>query len=189
MRRHQRNMMPQPSTRSRLRPSCRRAESKSATFSISAPNIPSRCARLSQGRMASNGPCIWVHTASGQRGSSARSLKRFTTTPESNGRKPLRHSRSIILNLKQGDAAVDGACEDIYRKLGNGGVEVLYHDDEERPGAKFATADLIGIPWQILIGPKGLGRRKGRAEMSRRRQSRIADAGSGRRQTDTMIGV
>lgn len=74
--------------------------------------------------------------------------------------------KAIILNLKQGDAAVDGACEDLYRKLENGGVEVLYHDYEERPGAKFATADLIGIPWQILIGPKGLA--EGKVELKRR---------------------
>ena len=62
----------------------------------------------------------------------------------------------IILNLKQGDAACDGACEKLYAELTAGGADVLYHDSDERPGAKFATADLIGIPWQILIGPKGL---------------------------------
>jgi prolyl-tRNA synthetase len=75
-------------------------------------------------------------------------------------------SKAIILNLKQGDAAVDGACEDLYRKLGALGVDVLYHDGEERPGAKFATADLIGIPWQILVGPKGLA--EGKVELKRR---------------------
>ncbi len=62
----------------------------------------------------------------------------------------------IILNLKQGDAACDGACEKLYAELTAAGADVLYHDSDERPGAKFATADLIGIPWQILIGPKGL---------------------------------
>jgi prolyl-tRNA synthetase len=65
-----------------------------------------------------------------------------------------------ILNLKQGDAATDGASESLYRELGAKGVDVLYHDGEERPGAKFATADLIGVPWQILIGPKGLAEGK-----------------------------
>jgi prolyl-tRNA synthetase len=63
----------------------------------------------------------------------------------------------MILNLKQGDAATDAACEQLYAALGAAGREVLYHDTDERPGAKFATADLIGIPWQILVGPKGLG--------------------------------
>jgi prolyl-tRNA synthetase len=61
-----------------------------------------------------------------------------------------------ILNLKQGDAATDGASEQLYRQLEANGVEVLYNDLEERPGAKFAATDLIGVPWQILVGPKGL---------------------------------
>ena len=61
-----------------------------------------------------------------------------------------------ILNLKQGDAATDAASEQLYRDLGAKGVDVLYHDLDDRPGSKFATADLIGIPWQVLVGPKGL---------------------------------
>jgi len=62
----------------------------------------------------------------------------------------------MILNLKQGDAATDAACERLYTSLSAAGRDVLYHDTDERPGAKFATADLIGVPWQILVGPKGL---------------------------------
>src|SRR5258708_25818708 len=62
----------------------------------------------------------------------------------------------MILNLKQGDAATDAACEQLYAALTAAGRDVLYHDTDERPGAKFATADLIGVPWQILVGPKGL---------------------------------
>jgi prolyl-tRNA synthetase len=62
----------------------------------------------------------------------------------------------MILNLKQGDAACDAACEKLYGELTAAGRDVLYHDTDERPGAKFATADLIGVPWQILVGPKGL---------------------------------
>jgi prolyl-tRNA synthetase len=61
-----------------------------------------------------------------------------------------------ILNLKQGDSATDGACESLYLDLAAKGVDVLYHDLDERPGSKFATADLIGVPWQVVIGPKGL---------------------------------
>jgi prolyl-tRNA synthetase len=68
--------------------------------------------------------------------------------------------RVIILNLKQGDAATDAAAEQIYRALTAAGVDTLYHDKDERPGAKFATADLIGIPWHILVGPKGLAEGK-----------------------------
>jgi prolyl-tRNA synthetase len=61
-----------------------------------------------------------------------------------------------ILNLKVGDAATDEASNRLYRELSAAGRDVLYDDRDERPGGKFATADLIGIPWQILVGPKGL---------------------------------
>src|SRR5687768_11865926 len=61
-----------------------------------------------------------------------------------------------LLNLKPGDAGTDAACQDLYRDLSAKGIDVLYHDLDERPGAKFATADLIGVPWQVLIGPRGL---------------------------------
>ena len=71
-----------------------------------------------------------------------------------------------LLNLKQGDAATDGACEKLYGELTARGVEVLYHDLDERPGAKFATMDLIGLPWQLLVGPKGLA--AGQVELKRR---------------------
>jgi prolyl-tRNA synthetase len=64
--------------------------------------------------------------------------------------------RVAILNLKQRDSATDAACESLYRELAAKGAEVLYNDLEERPGPKFAATDLIGIPWQILVGPKGL---------------------------------
>ncbi|KAB2847791.1 MAG: proline--tRNA ligase, partial [Sphingopyxis terrae] len=71
-----------------------------------------------------------------------------------------------ILNLKQGDGATDAACEKLYAALQAKGADVLYHDLDERPGSKFATADLIGVPWQILIGPKGLAARQ--VEVKRR---------------------
>jgi prolyl-tRNA synthetase len=72
----------------------------------------------------------------------------------------------IILNLKQGDAAADAASEQLYKELSAKRLDVLYHDTDERPGAKFATADLIGVPWQILVGPKGLA--AGQVELKRR---------------------
>jgi prolyl-tRNA synthetase len=71
-----------------------------------------------------------------------------------------------ILNLKAGDAATDAASERLYRELGAAGRDVLYDDRDERPGGKFATADLIGVPWQILVGPKGLA--EGKVELKRR---------------------
>jgi len=61
-----------------------------------------------------------------------------------------------LINLKSGDAKVDAACEEVYAKLSSAGKDVLYDDRDERPGAKFAGMDLIGIPFQIVIGPRGL---------------------------------
>jgi prolyl-tRNA synthetase len=71
-----------------------------------------------------------------------------------------------ILNLKVGDAGTDAASEQLYRELSATGRDVLYDDRDERPGGKFATADLIGVPWQILIGPKGLA--EGKVELKNR---------------------
>jgi prolyl-tRNA synthetase len=71
-----------------------------------------------------------------------------------------------LLNLKQGDPATDEACERLYRDLTAAGIDVLYDDQDERPGAKFATMDLIGLPWQLIVGPKGLA--EGKVELKRR---------------------
>jgi prolyl-tRNA synthetase len=71
-----------------------------------------------------------------------------------------------LLNLKQGDAATDAACEKLYRELNTRGVDVLYDDTDERAGAKFASMDLIGLPWQVIVGPKGLA--DGKMELKRR---------------------
>jgi len=61
-----------------------------------------------------------------------------------------------ILDLKPGDSATGAACEELYRELTAKGIEVLHDDRDDRAGAKFATADLIGIPYQVMVGPKGL---------------------------------
>jgi prolyl-tRNA synthetase len=74
--------------------------------------------------------------------------------------------RAVILNLKQGSDDTDAACEKLYRELSAKGVDVLYDDTDQRAGAKFAAADLIGIPWQIMVGPKGLA--EGMVEIKRR---------------------
>jgi prolyl-tRNA synthetase len=74
--------------------------------------------------------------------------------------------KAMILNLKQGADDTDRACEELYAQLTGKGVETLYDDRDDRPGAKFATADLIGIPWQILVGPRGLA--EGKVEVKRR---------------------
>lgn len=61
-----------------------------------------------------------------------------------------------LINMKAGDAACDGAADELYSKLTAAGIDVLYDDTEERAGAKFAIADLIGLPWQIIVGPRGI---------------------------------
>ena len=71
-----------------------------------------------------------------------------------------------LVNLKQGDAATDAAAEKIYGELMQAGVEVLYHDTDERAGAKFATIELIGLPWRLTVGPRGIER--GVVELTRR---------------------
>ncbi len=72
-----------------------------------------------------------------------------------------------LVNLKVGAAETDGACKQIYSALEKAGVDVLYDDTEERPGAKFATMDLIGLPHQVIVGPKGLA--EGKVEVKTRR--------------------
>ncbi|MEG9861079.1 MAG: proline--tRNA ligase [Parvularculales bacterium] len=61
-----------------------------------------------------------------------------------------------LVNLKAGDEDSDSVCERLYRRMSDAGVEVLYDDTDERAGAKFSTMDLIGLPWQIIVGPRGL---------------------------------
>ena len=61
-----------------------------------------------------------------------------------------------IVNLKQGDEEADAACEALYAQIEGLGLEALYDDRDERAGAKFGTMDLIGLPWRITVGPRGL---------------------------------
>jgi prolyl-tRNA synthetase len=79
---------------------------------------------------------------------------------------PVAPFRVTILNLKQGAAETDAASARIYEALTAKGVEVLYHDLDERPGAKFAAADLIGVPWQVMVGPRSLA--EGKVEVKKR---------------------
>ena len=64
--------------------------------------------------------------------------------------------RAGLLNLRHGDADTTAACDSLYGQFRNAGIEVLYDDRDERAGAKFADMDLIGLPWQILVGPRGV---------------------------------
>ncbi len=71
--------------------------------------------------------------------------------------------RAVILNLKQGDATCDALCEQAYAHFGG---NALYDDRAERAGPKFADADLMGHPWQIIVGPRGAA--NGTVELKRR---------------------
>jgi len=83
-----------------------------------------------------------------------------------------------LVNLKVGDPACDAAAQDLYARLRVAGREVLYDDREASAGEKFATMDLIGLPWQAVIGPRGV--KAGTVELKRRhdgwRGERSADA-------------
>jgi prolyl-tRNA synthetase len=74
---------------------------------------------------------------------------------------------AALINMKTGDAACDRVCDDLYQALGRAGFDVLYDDTDQRPGAKFATADLIGLPWQVIVGPRGAA--AGEVEIKNRR--------------------
>ncbi len=72
-----------------------------------------------------------------------------------------------IINMKAGDAACDAASEKIYAALEKAGIDVLLDDTDERAGSKFATADLIGLPMQVIVGPRGIA--SGEVEIKNRR--------------------
>jgi len=72
-----------------------------------------------------------------------------------------------LISLKPDDTKTREVCEDLYRKLTDAGVEVLYDDTDERAGAKFSTFDLIGLPWQVIVGPRGLA--NGQVEIKNRK--------------------
>jgi prolyl-tRNA synthetase len=72
-----------------------------------------------------------------------------------------------VISLRVGDAACDAACETAYKALTAAGKAVLYDDTDARGGGKFATMDLIGVPWQVIVGPKGIA--EGVVEIKNRR--------------------
>ncbi|MEL6277915.1 MAG: proline--tRNA ligase [Pseudomonadota bacterium] len=80
---------------------------------------------------------------------------------------------AAIVNLKQGDAGTDAVCETVYASLRKAGRDPLYDDRDERAGAKFATMDLIGAPWRVTVGPRGL--KTGVVELTKRRTGESAE--------------
>ncbi|ACG78196.1 prolyl-tRNA synthetase [Phenylobacterium zucineum HLK1] len=73
---------------------------------------------------------------------------------------------AAVVNLRPGEAAVDAVAEQAYGALQAAGKEPLLDDRDERPGAKFASLDLVGVPWQLIVGPKGVA--EGVVEIKRR---------------------
>jgi prolyl-tRNA synthetase len=71
-----------------------------------------------------------------------------------------------LINLKPGDAKTDEAAQALATRLENAGISMLYDDMDTRAGAKFASMDLIGLPWQLIVGPRGVA--SGEVEVKRR---------------------
>jgi len=71
-----------------------------------------------------------------------------------------------LINMRADDTHCTSAADDIYGRLEAAGIETLYDDRDERGGAKFATMDVIGLPWQLIVGPRGL--EKGVVELKNR---------------------
>lgn len=82
-----------------------------------------------------------------------------------------------LVNIRTGDEACDKACEDLYNRLQNAGVEVLYDDTADSAGKKFASMDLIGLPWQLAIGPRGV--QDGTVEVKNRKTGEKEDLSVG----------
>jgi len=80
---------------------------------------------------------------------------------------PVAPFKVALVNLRASDGACVSACDEIYGKLAAAQVEVLYDDRDESAGAKFAEMDLIGLPWQLVVGPRGL--KAGVVELKARR--------------------
>jgi prolyl-tRNA synthetase len=80
-----------------------------------------------------------------------------------------------IVNLRHDEPACVQLADDLYGRLRRAGVDVLLDDRDERAGAKFATMELIGLPWQATIGPRGA--RAGTLELKRRRNGEMAELG------------
>jgi prolyl-tRNA synthetase len=78
-----------------------------------------------------------------------------------------------LINLRPADDKCRAAADDLYGKLRNAGLEVLYDDRDDSPGAKFAAMDLVGLPDQLIIGPRGLA--AGNIEWKHRRDGARQD--------------
>lgn len=82
-----------------------------------------------------------------------------------------------LLNLKTSDEKCTRLCDDLYQNLQNQNIEVLYDDSEERAGGKFATMDLIGLPWQIRAGNRTV--ESGQVELKHRATGEVQEIALG----------
>ncbi len=78
-----------------------------------------------------------------------------------------------LINIKVGHEKCDATCDNIYNKLNKLGVNTLYDDKKESAGSKFATMELIGLPWQIVVGPRGI--ESGTVELKNRKTGEKED--------------
>jgi prolyl-tRNA synthetase len=81
----------------------------------------------------------------------------------------------VVTSVNPKDVETAEAASRLYEALLAAGIEAILDDRDERPGVKFADADLVGIPYRITVGPKGL--REGKVDLRRRRdgESRSLD--------------
>ncbi|MGD9535768.1 MAG: proline--tRNA ligase [Alphaproteobacteria bacterium] len=86
---------------------------------------------------------------------------------------PVAPFKAGLVNLRSGDAACDAMADELYAKFRRAGVEALYDDRDERAGVKFASMDLIGLPWQVAVGPRGAA--SGKVELKARGAVSAAD--------------
>lgn len=63
-----------------------------------------------------------------------------------------------LLVINPRDAGPREAADKLYEELSSAGIEVLYDDRDESPGAKFKDADLVGVPLRVTVGERGLKR-------------------------------
>ncbi len=85
---------------------------------------------------------------------------------------PIAPFEATLLSLQPGDAQIVEVCERLYGELANAGVDTLYDDRDERPGVKFKDADLVGVPYRVAVGKKGLA--EGTVEIKARRSPEVA---------------
>ena len=86
---------------------------------------------------------------------------------------PVAPWRVGLVTMRSDDGPSAAAADSLYDQLLGAGVEVLYDDRDERGGAKLASMDLIGLPWQVIVGPRGIA--AGTVELKNRRTGERQD--------------